>query len=139
MSVQQSLAAGLIGLVVAGAGGVGVYNFATTGCFLGSCSSETTADKGETAQVGLLVAGAESDEAGDSCCPLGDGASKLEAVALDTAGEACEGPESCAHPEGKLTLVAGEAGADACCGCGACGTEKAPEASTIEAALPSDD
>ncbi len=77
MSVQQSLAAGLIGLVVAGAGAVGVYNFTTTGCFLGSCSTEKGADNGETAQVGLLVAGAESEKAVDACCPLGEGDSKL--------------------------------------------------------------
>ncbi len=140
MSVQQSLAAGLIGLVVAGAGAVGVYNFTTTGCFLGSCSTEKGADNGETAQVGLLVAGAESEKAVDACCPLGEGDSKLETVALDETGEACEGSASCTHPEGALTLASGEVAAeDGCCGCGACGTEKAPEGAIIEAALPSDD
>ncbi len=139
MSVQQSLATGLIGLVIAGAGAVGVYNYTTSGCFLGSCSSKATASTSKTAQVGLSVAASESVESGDSCCPLGDGASKLKSVALDDAGESSDESQTCDHAASELTLVAGEIGAEEACGGDACETEKTPESTTIEAALPSDD
>ncbi|MFI4898430.1 MAG: hypothetical protein ACIARR_11465 [Phycisphaerales bacterium JB059] len=91
MSVSQGVVTGVIGLLVAGAGAVGVYNFTTTGCFMGSCSSEAGEQTAATVETAALVEG-ETPE-GDSCCPL------KEANA----------------PEAETTLVALESEADGCC------------------------
>lgn len=130
----QAVAAGLIGLVVAGAGAVGVYNFSTTGCFLGSCSSETSADTGETTNVGLLVSENATTTEGDSCCPLTeakDAEIVLAANSADTgAAEACEGmSEAECETACDDAMKMAEAKDD----CGGCGMAEAQDAVTTDA------
>jgi len=115
MSVQQSVTTGLIGLVIAGAGAVGIYNFSTSGCFLGSCSSGASASTGENAAVGLIVSGSETEAGVDSCCAVTD-ADKAEMVAVSGSeaveAPACEG--ACEHASGEMVLAAGETLPECC-------------------------
>lgn len=142
----QAVAAGLIGLVVAGAGAVGVYNFSTTGCFLGSCSSETSADTGETTNVGLLVSENATTTEGDSCCPLTeakDAEIVLAANSVDTgAAETCEGMseaecktacEGMSEAECETACDDAMKMAEAKDGCGGCGMAEAQDTVTTDA------
>ena len=126
MSVTQGVVTGVIGLLVAGAGAVGVYNFTTTGCFLGSCSSEGGEQTAAAAIETAALTGAEATE-GDSCCPLTEASAPgaettlvaMETEAADSAGccaekdaEACDEAEAC--EAGAEKAEACEKG-DACC------------------------
>ena len=141
MSSTQTIAAGLIGLVVAGAGAVGIYNYTTSGCFLGSCSSG--GETSETNNVGLLVSETAATSEGDSCCPLTEAkdseivlaAGSVEAGAAETCEKACEGMSKAecekACDEGmKMTEAK-----DGCCG----GIAKAEDTAPTDAPIVSDD
>lgn len=148
---MKSVAAGVVGIAVAGALGLGVFNLATTGCPLGTCSSEASVDAGSAT---LPVA--QENEAG-SCC-FGDtklelvadegcSAEKMAACASDAEGctaekmAACQGEGMASEGEGAEILVVGAAlteteactGVAGCCkadGClpgGACCKDKASD------------
>ncbi|MBX3322081.1 MAG: hypothetical protein KF757_03725 [Phycisphaeraceae bacterium] len=53
----------IAGVVAIGLGGFGAYNFATTGCVLGNCSTDKAA---------ITETSTTTDDKG--CCPLGDAA-----------------------------------------------------------------
>jgi hypothetical protein len=76
----------IAGIVAVGLGGFGAYNYATTGCFLGSCSTETTP---------LTEISATTDEGG--CCPL-TGDAMLEVASAETA---CDGAAKSECSEAK--------------------------------------
>ncbi len=140
MSTQSSLATGLISLVVAGAGAVGIYNISTGGALFGSCSSGANASTGESAPVGLNVAAMTTSDAGEtlgSCCAA-PGASAIEGGALIEAGLAPDAiAQTCAaHPLDGAALVAGEPSAEGgCCAAdapGECADEQVAETLVIE-------
>jgi len=114
MSVQQSVTTGLIGLVIAGAGAVGIYNYTSSGCFLGSCSTGASADSGEAAAVGLPVSGLASEAGGDSCCAAKD-PTETQVVGLGVSEEAARDCEvACEYASGEQTLAAGETMPECC-------------------------
>ena len=143
MSISQTIVAGLIGLVVAGAGAVGVYNFTTTGCFMGSCSSgpgQKTAQNAEQSNsVGLVVSenAAEAVTQGGSCCPLGEAGEAATTLVSDSV----EGVADQACAADCATACAADAtaeDADGCCGCGACGIAKTDGEPETDAPAPGD-
>ncbi len=90
---MKSLAAGIVGIAVAGALGLGVFNLATTGCPLGTCASEETADAGSATLPVSLDQNAAASK--DACCMAGE-ADAAEIVLAANAGEgACEGEKAC--------------------------------------------
>jgi hypothetical protein len=125
MSVSQGVVTGVIGLLVAGAGAVGVYNFTTTGCFMGSCSSGAEEQSAAAIETAALT-GVETVE-GDSCCPLKEAnapAPETTLVSLESEADACcaekdaKDAEACAEGESceksaEKSDCCGEGGA--CC------------------------
>ncbi|MEZ6242162.1 MAG: hypothetical protein R3B57_03885 [Phycisphaerales bacterium] len=114
---MKSLAAGVIGVAVAGAMALGVYNLATTGCPLGTCSSE--------AKSGSATSSVALDEgAMDSCC-MG-GASELTDVSLASdhcdmaAGcsadkmASCESDKVASNDPNANVMLVGALGAETC-------------------------
>lgn len=115
---MKSIAAGVVGIAVAGALGLGVFNLATTGCPLGTCASETAeADANGAAALPVALEG-ETGEAKDSCCALGGEAEIVmaadKAESCSMAAEGCsEMAEACSEmaagcSEDKMAACEGE-------------------------------
>lgn len=108
----------IAGLVAVGVGGFAAYNYSTTGCVLGGCSTDSAAVAPVSAE-------------GDDCCPL-SGAEMVEVAAGEACGTACtDEMKAACEAAGKecgagscsegMTEVAGKSDCQsACSGTAAC-------------------
>jgi len=95
-------------IVAVGVGGYATFNYATTGCFLGSCSTEvsetsTAAVQGVSAEGASACCSAKPDCAGDDC---GTGCDDCATPA--TVVEAAATTDAPACSEGKTCPLTGE-------------------------------